>query len=55
MNLGIVYCYLEQYESAVVESKKVIEINPKDTKAQRVLKYIYGQLGKQQECWERKK
>jgi len=35
-------------QSALIAFKKAVEINPKDTKVQRVLGYIYDQLGGQE-------
>jgi len=40
---------LGQYESAIGEIKKAIEISPQDARAQHVLEHIYDQSGKQQE------
>ena len=44
MNLGLVCCFMAQYESANDQIKRAIEINPKDTKVQRVMEYIHDQL-----------
>ena len=43
--LGAISLRQGDMQSALIAFKKAVEINPKDTKVQRVLGYIYDQLG----------
>ena len=46
--LGAISLRQGDMQSALIAFKKAVEMNPKDTKVQRVLGYIYDQLGGQE-------